>query len=773
MKRTTIFVFLSLPLLAFILFSRVQSAASASTRTGLDLSARQIQTSQEMPTNQIIVKYRDLGTSQAAINPSQDAVVERLTAAAGVSLQYGREMSGGASVYKLPGKTSLDEVNKITTKLMALPEVEYAEADLIMQVMVTPNDPQYANQWHYKAPTAGNYGINMPAAWDITKGASNVVVAVIDTGITDHPDLLGRTVPGYDFISNLDIANDGNLRDADPHDPGDWITPAENSSGFFAGCPVDDSSWHGTHTAGTIGAASNNNYGVAGVNWVSKILPVRVLGKCGGFTSDIVDGMRWAAGIHVSGVPDNANPAKVLSISLGGTVSGGCTNTPTYQSAVNDIIAAGSTVVVAAGNSNTSFVNFVPATCTGVISVVATDRNGNRAYYSNYGATISISAPGGAQSGPNDPNGVLSTLNTGTTVPITGTVAYYQGTSMATPHVSGVVSLLYSLNPSITSAQVLQVLQNTITPFPGGSTCSTSLCGTGILNAGNAVLPRLTALVPGGAKKGAGTINLKVNGFNFNNNSKVQWNGTPLTTTLTSSMVLSATIPAAYLNADGTYSVTVSTNFTSIGTYVTPNLPFKVFSQGVYLPLVTKPAPPVLIINGDFEGGTTGWTQFSTHGWPLIVDSSTQGAPIPHSGSYEAWLGGDISEISYIQQQITVNASFPYLAYWHWIASQKTTCGADVGGVTVNGGWFETYNLCVSTNTGGWVKHVVNLSSYVGQTITIQIRAETNSDDTFNSNLFVDDVSLQSTPTLTEQGVPLGNPEKGINLPKPGYLLGR
>jgi hypothetical protein len=136
-------------------------------------------------------------------------------------------------------------------------------------------------------------------------------------------------------------------------------------------------------------------------------------------------------------------------------------------------------------------------------------------------------------------------------------------------------------------------------------------------------------------------------------------------------------------------------------------------------------------------------------------------------------LGGDISEISYIQQQITVNASFPYLAYWHWIASQKTTCGADVGGVTVNGGWFDTYNLCVSTNTGGWVKHVVNLSSYVGQTITIQIRAETNSDDTFNSNLFVDDVSLQSTPTLTEQGVPIGNPEKGINLPKPGYLLGR
>ena len=171
----------------------------------------------------------------------------------------------------------------------------------------------------------------------------------------------------------------------------DWITAAESSSGYFAGCQVHNSSWHGTHTAGTIGAASNNGVGVAGVNWNSKILPVRVLGKCGGYTSDIADGMRWAAGLSVSGVPANANPAKVLNLSLGGY--GACD--ATYQNAVNAIVAAGTTIVVSAGNSNADAVNYRPGNCTGVITVAATNRDGGRAYYSNYGSTVEISAPGG------------------------------------------------------------------------------------------------------------------------------------------------------------------------------------------------------------------------------------------------------------------------------------------------------------------------------------------------------------------------------------------
>ena len=203
----------------------------------------------------------------------------------------------------------------------------------------------------------------------------------------------------------------------------------------------------------------------------SKILPVRVLGKCGGYTSDIVDGLRWAAGLSVSGVPANPNPAKVANLSLGGY--GGCDST--WQNAINAVTAAGMVVVVAAGNSNAdaSSISLRPVVMASS-RWHATNRSGSRAYYSNYGSKVEISAPGGAQSFANDPNGILSTLNTGTTVPVSDTYVYYQGTSMATPHVTGVVSLMFSLNPSLTPAQVLQILQSTARPFPAGSTCNTS-----------------------------------------------------------------------------------------------------------------------------------------------------------------------------------------------------------------------------------------------------------------------------------------------------------
>ena len=219
------------------------------------------------------------------------------------------------------------------------------------------------------------------------------MVAVIDTGYRPHADLTGRFVQGYDFIWDPEVANDGDGRDADARDPGDWITSADAASVTFAGCPVENSSWHGTHVAGTIAANTNNGVGVAGVNWQAKILPVRVLGKCGGYTSDIVDGMRWAAGLTVSGVPANANPAKVLNISLGG--SGTCSMAE--QSAVNDINATGAVIVVAAGNSDADAAAFTPSSCDGVIVVGATDKSGTRAYYSNYGSIVDISAPGGAQ----------------------------------------------------------------------------------------------------------------------------------------------------------------------------------------------------------------------------------------------------------------------------------------------------------------------------------------------------------------------------------------
>ncbi|HBX69929.1 MAG TPA: hypothetical protein DEH25_11285, partial [Chloroflexi bacterium] len=195
------------------------------------------------------------------------------------------------------------------------------------------------------------------------------------------------------------------------------------------------------------------------------------------------DGIRWAAGLSVTGVPNNPYPVQVINMSLGG--GGSCD--ATSQNAINDAVAAGTTVVVAAGNNNANASNYSPASCNNVITVAATNRDGSRAYYSNYGSVVEISAPGGAQSYANDPNGVLSTLNTGTQGPVADSYEYYQGTSMAAPHVAGVASLVLSMDPSLTPAEILTILQNTVTPFPGGSTCNTSICGSGIVNAGLAV----------------------------------------------------------------------------------------------------------------------------------------------------------------------------------------------------------------------------------------------------------------------------------------------
>ncbi len=447
------------------LITRTDASAVETTVSGeVEASAAQPTAS---GTDQIIVRYRK-AAQLATITTAEQAA--QLSQAAGVTLKFQREMSDNAIVLKLPKRLSEKEVQEIANRIALLPEVELAKADIIFKHQLTPNDTRYGEQWHYFAPVAGNYGANLPPAWDITTGAASVVVAVLDTGIRPHVDLAGRTVAGYDFIADVPTANDGNGRDADPSDPGDR-------------CGGGSSSWHGTHVAGTIGAKSNNALGVAGINWVSKIQPVRVLGVCGGFFSDIIDAIRWSAGLSVPGVPANATPADVMNMSLGG--GGSCD--PLLQSAINDAVGAGTVVVVAGGNSNSDAASFQPASCNGVITVASTGRTGNRAPYSNFGSTIEISAPGGDTSSATA-NGVLSTLNTGTTVPAADSYAFYQGTSMATPHVAGIVSLMFSVKPTLTPAEVLSILQATVTAFPAGSTCTTALCGPGIVNAAAAVL---------------------------------------------------------------------------------------------------------------------------------------------------------------------------------------------------------------------------------------------------------------------------------------------
>ncbi len=424
-------------------------------------------------TDRIIVKYKDSAPATkgqaraAAMTADRKAKLDRAGQEFGMTVSESHAISTGAHVFKLNGRKHLNEVKKLAAEMMARDSnIEYAEPDRIMTHMATANDPYYAQQWHYTDATGG---LRLPTAWDKSTG-TGVVVAVIDTGYRPHTDMSGQNLAGYDFISTAAIGNDGNGRDSDASDPGDWVAAGECGTGS----PASGSSWHGTHVAGTIAAKTNNSVGVAGVAYNAKIVPVRVLGKCGGYTSDIADAITWSSGGTVSGVPANANRAKVLNMSLGGT--GACD--ATTQTAINGARSRGSVVVVAAGNDNMNVSNASPANCSGVIAVAATGKTGARASYSNYGTLVDVAAPGGDGS-----YSVISTLNAGTSSPGADNYAGYQGTSMATPHVAGVAALMFAAKSTLTVDQVESMLKSTARAFP--ATCSG--CGTGIVDATAAV----------------------------------------------------------------------------------------------------------------------------------------------------------------------------------------------------------------------------------------------------------------------------------------------
>lgn len=352
---------------------------------------------------------------------------------------------------------------------------------------VTPLDALYHDQWYlYSA-----HGINAPNAWSKTMGSKNVVVAVLDSGITAHPDLDNQVIPGYDFVSDVNSSNDGDGWDANNADPGDYTA-------------TEASSWHGTHVAGII-AAQSNDIGVTGIAPNVKIQPIRALGTDGGNSSDLIAALRWAAGIHVAGVPDNKTPAQVVNLSMGTNSYTPCRlrgqATGATEVALAELKAAGVTVISAAGNFNSPASDSYPGNCYPTINVGATAFSGDRASYSNYSVLdssgqmvgVDISAPGGDSSFPGDAPAsttgrIVSTLNDGKTTPGNPIYKGEEGTSMATPVVAGVVALIYSIKPKITFDQVWQVVQSTATKFPAGSTCETKKnCGIGIINAGAAV----------------------------------------------------------------------------------------------------------------------------------------------------------------------------------------------------------------------------------------------------------------------------------------------
>lgn len=469
------------------------------------------------------------------------ALALRTGLAARGGLRAGLSLDARTQVVRAQGLSSAD----LARRLAADPEVELVEVDHLRRHSLVPNDPAYATvagsgpaagQWYLKPPAGETVSsINAPTAWDRTTGSGAIVVAVLDTGVRkDHPDLAANLVGGYDFVAynnnqaptaqGLAFANDGNGHDSDASDPGDWVTQADVNAGTFGNdCSSDDegnSSWHGTRVAGLIAAVSNNGLGMAGVAWGAKVLPVRVLGKCGGFDSEIMAGMRWAMGVDVPGVPSNPNPARVLNLSLGGGAS--CGNF--YPQVIAEATARNVVVVAAAGNSAGQTVG-APGSCAGVVTVAGLRHVGSKVGFSSLGPQVTLSAPGGNCVNV-DANGnatgpclypLYSTGNSGTQGPVAADNSYINGvgTSFSAPLVSGTVALMLSLQPGLTTSQVRNLLTSTVRAFPTtGATagtascqapssseqlecyCTTSTCGAGMLDAGAAVAAAVPAPTP-------------------------------------------------------------------------------------------------------------------------------------------------------------------------------------------------------------------------------------------------------------------------------------
>lgn len=446
-------------------------------------------------TARVIVKYRE--NSSMLWQKNETSLRSILSARTGEHITASRSLGNRLQAVQADG---IDDEGLIRI-LAAESDVEYALPDQFRTFhAITPNDQYFAGQWYLQATE--HAAIDAVDAWTITTGSTDIVVAVLDTGILpNHPDLTANlifsngSVYGYDFITDPVIANDGDGRDADPSDPGDWVTGTDiSNNSILATCPVRDSSWHGSLVGGVIGAASNNTIGIAGVAWNVRILPVRVLGKCGGYDSDIMAAMLWSSGISVAGVPDNQHPARIINLSLGS--AGGCPSY--YNDVIGQVADQGTLIVASAGNQGSSV--GAPANCSGILAVSALSNTGSKTDYSNFGSEIAISAPGGNGCS----HAFISALDTSTTSP-DGNYGYTTcatGTSFAAPLVSGVAALMLATSPSLTPTELASLLRSSATTFPGITglsactssatgvecNCTTSTCGAGMLNAKAAVL---------------------------------------------------------------------------------------------------------------------------------------------------------------------------------------------------------------------------------------------------------------------------------------------
>lgn len=492
-----------------------------------------------------------------------------------------RAAPAGLSVLELERPVPVEDLEPAIAELSERPDVEWVAPDTLRRVAsappVTVDDPGFLTQGNLWDATRedGGYTTKAPSLWRATRGSGSVVVAVVDTGITDHPDLANQTVAGYDFVDDEctpDEASGACVRDgtylnagdedgwdADPSDPGDWVD--EDLAVKCFGLGEDDdpadytspSSWHGTHVAGTVAARANNGIGVAGVAPGVKVQPVRVLGHCGGWDSDIAAGILWAAGadLRAYGVPLNRTPAQVVNLSLGGeyaTADGARAACQLYGLVGGLARSHGATLIASTGNASGPTIfplaNSVPASCEGYVSVAATSDTGHRAWYSTAGPGTDLAAAGGDQNiqPSREDRGILSTLNAGTTVPGAPTYAWYQGTSMAAPAVAAGAALLYSLGVT-DPARVEAQLKAAVQPFSsepqeprillGGVErtvdtvrCETSgrtSCGAGILDLSKVTAP-LGAPVLSGTRAPGGVLRATSRGLtNSGGTSAISW----------------------------------------------------------------------------------------------------------------------------------------------------------------------------------------------------------------------------------------------------------
>ena len=474
-------------------------------------------------TQRMIVKFRSASPSgvaqiqsSATGEAASSVAASKFAARAGARVLETRALMAGLSTLRVEPRAGESFAEQLA-RVRADPDVEFAVPDERRFPHALPSDPLFTGQWYLQ--NAQPSAINAQAAWDTSVGTAGVVIAVIDTGVLyGHPDLKranvgGRLLPGYDFITNAAIANDGNSRDSDPTDAGDWVTSAETNAtnGTFSGCGASNSSWHGTRVSGIIGALSNDSLGVTGITWNPWILPARALGKCGGFDSDIIDAMAWAAGRHVNGIPDNPYPAKIENLSLGSSEA--CP--ASYASVVADLASSGVLVVASAGNEGGPV--DAPANCPGVAGITGLRHAGTKVGFASLGPEVALGAPGGncVNTGVGQPClfSIDTTTNDGTTTAnnftYTDQFNINVGTSFSSPIVSGIAGLMASVNGNLNAAQLLARLkEGATTPFPVSAdptvpmchvpanqqdvqaaecSCTTSTCGAGMANAVGAV----------------------------------------------------------------------------------------------------------------------------------------------------------------------------------------------------------------------------------------------------------------------------------------------